>query len=97
MSTDTRNVQLSSGLGADELAVEMVVELPDRPLMRHHRIRRFHRVHHFNSFGFGHVSNANFTSQTIFNPQVAVGFGHGGSITQVGGNTNFNSNVQFGF
>jgi len=87
MARDTRAID---GLGVEELAAEMTVELPERPLMRHHR--RLVR-HHGN--GFGGVSNVNVTSQHISNGQFALGFG-GGSITQIGGNTNYNSNVQFG-
>jgi hypothetical protein len=127
MGRDTRELV---GLGAEELAEEMAVELPERPLMRRHRTmffhtRRFHRrvpvfvtschrgfdgsdFDNFDDFGgvgfgrgfgfggFGGVSNFNATGQSIFNPQVGIGFG-GGGISQFGGNSNFNRSVQFGF
>lgn len=71
-------------LSAAELDAEVVAELPTRTLMRNLGRRRR-----------GGVSNYNSAHQTIYNSQVAVGFGNG-TISQVGNNTNTNSSIQFG-
>jgi len=84
-------------LSLDELEAEMSAELPARAMMRHRR-----RHHHVGggtsaSAAFGSVANANSTRQVIFNPQIAIVTGGvGGQVTQIGNNSNSNTNTQFG-
>ncbi len=103
---------MTDELSLAELENELCEALPARTLMCHRRsssmmsFKKMRRSHRRNmsfgenfsrgrGFGFGSVSNFNSTNQSIFNPQTAIGFG-GGGISQVGGNSNFNSNFQFG-
>jgi hypothetical protein len=86
---------MQNELSVAELESEIATALPERALMHHHRRRRRHHNGGGTSANNGSVANSNRTSQVIFNPQVAIGGGRGG-IVQIGGNSNTNSNTQFG-
>ncbi len=78
-------------LSLDELLGESGSELPERALMRHRRRRKVSSAAFASD---GSVANSNSTSQSIDNPQIAIG--NGGNVTQVGNNTNNNSTTQVG-